>query len=275
MLESTAVHGGELIAVGTGIRVVGQLTTEAIAWMRRADRLLYILADPVAETVIRQLNPQGAESLMKLYGEGMPRLESYQAMAGRIVDCVRAGLVTCAVTYGHPGVFALPIHEAIRRVHAEGYPARILPAISAEDCLFADMEIDPARHGCQSYDATDFLLHGRTIDPTAAVVLWQIGVVGDPLYRSGGYDLSIMPLLIERLGQFYPPGHVASVYEAAVLPGAAPSIRPTPLEQLHQAALSSASTLYIPPSRAPTVDRVVCERMDALMNAGRPSSTAT
>jgi hypothetical protein len=36
----------------------------------------------------------------------------------------------------------------------------MLPAISAEDCLFADLGVDPADHGCPSYEATDFLVHG-------------------------------------------------------------------------------------------------------------------
>ena len=58
---------GSLIVVGTGIRAMGQLTTEAIAWMRRADRVLYVVADPIAEEVVRQLNPTGAESLAGFY----------------------------------------------------------------------------------------------------------------------------------------------------------------------------------------------------------------
>ena len=134
---------GSLVAVGTGIRIVGQLTIEAIAWMKRADRVLYLVADRVAEETIRALNPTGAESLSPLYAEGKPRLASYHEMVVRILSCVRSGMVTCVATYGHPGVFADPVHEAIRRTRAEGYPARMLPAISAEDCLFADMGLDP------------------------------------------------------------------------------------------------------------------------------------
>jgi hypothetical protein len=274
MKQPTGRGGGSLIVVGTGIRVVGQLTTEAIAWMRRADRLLYVVADPVAEATILRLNPTGAESLMPLYADGKPRLETYDMMASRILYCVRAGMLTCAVSYGHPGVFADPFHEAMRRARAGGYPAQMLPAISAEDCLFADMGIDPARDGCQSYDATDVLLHKRKLDPSAGVVLWQIGIVGDPQYRAGPYNLSLLPLLIKRLAKFYPPGHVAYVYEAAMLPQAAPSIRPTPLESLTLLTLTSTSTLYIPPSRLPTVDWAVQRRIEAMATAGRQRSEA-
>jgi hypothetical protein len=32
--------------------------------------------------------------------------------------------------------------------------------------------------GCQSYEATDFLVHRRKTDKSSALVLWQAGVVG-------------------------------------------------------------------------------------------------
>ncbi len=222
MWERGGPGTGSLVVVGTGIRIVGQLTTEAISWMKLADKVLYVVADPVSVATIESLNPAGSESLSTLYAEGRPRLATYEAMAERALACVRAGLLTCVVSYGHPGVLASPFHQAIRRARAEGFPARMLPAVSAEDCLFADLEIDPATHGCQSYEATDFLLHGRTIDPSAALVLWQVGLVGDPLFRNGGYDRSALPLLVERLCRFYPPDHVCQAYRGRDLPGLRP-----------------------------------------------------
>ena len=65
-----------LVIIGTGIRTVGQLTMEAVGWMQRADKLYYVVGDPVAEEVIHQLNPRGAESLSGFYGEGKPRIET-------------------------------------------------------------------------------------------------------------------------------------------------------------------------------------------------------
>ena len=55
-----------LIVVGTGIRAIGQLTTETIAWIRAADKVLYVVSDPIAEEAIKSLNPEGAESLIPL-----------------------------------------------------------------------------------------------------------------------------------------------------------------------------------------------------------------
>jgi hypothetical protein len=56
--------------VATGIHTVGHLTIEAIARMRVADAVLYVVADPIAEEVIRTLNANGARSLRGYYGEG-------------------------------------------------------------------------------------------------------------------------------------------------------------------------------------------------------------
>lgn len=263
---------GALIVVGTGIRTVGQLTTEAIAWLEKADKLLYVVGDPIGEEAIRKLNPE-AESLYGMYAEGKPRAQTYEEMVERILDCVRAGLLTCVAFYGHPGVFVYPSHESIRRARMEGFPAKMLPGISAEDCLFADLGVDPAMSGCQSYEATDFMLNRRRIDPSSSVVLWQVGVVGDWTYKRNGYDLSALPLLIERLLEMYPLGHVAFVYEAAVYPGCEPVIKPVPIERLAEAGLSAISTLYIPPAQAPSPDPLLYQRLSVATAAGTPSST--
>jgi len=253
---------GSLVVIGTGIKTVGQLTVEAIAWMQKADKLLYVVGDPVAKETITQLNPEGAESLSDLYAEGKPRIETYNQMVERVVECVRSGMLTCLACYGHPGVFVYPSHEAIRRVRSEGYSAKMLPGISAEDCLFADLGIDPAINGCQSYEATDFFVNGRKIDPTSSVILWQIGVVGDATYKKNGYDLSAFPLLLERLLQYYPANHTVYLYEAAVYPGCEPVIQSVPLYALGQAGLSASQTLYIPPAYPTTFDYAMYYRMN-------------
>ena len=255
---------GSLVAVGTGIRVVGQLTVEAIAEMKSADKLLYCVGDPVAEHVVRSMNEEGAESMYGMYAQGKPRAETYEEMIQRTLSCVRSGLRTCVALYGHPGVFAWPAHESIRLARAEGFAAKMLPAISAEDCLFADVGIDPAMGGCQSYEATDFMLNGRIIDPSSNVILWQIGVLGDWSFQKVSYDTSSMPLLMERLSQFYPQNHHAIVYEAAVYPTCEPVIRHIPLFSLPWAGVTASSTLCIPPARAASPDPYLHARFNAL-----------
>jgi uncharacterized protein YabN with tetrapyrrole methylase and pyrophosphatase domain len=255
---------GSLVVVGTGIRTVGHMTLESIAWLKQADKVLYVVGDPIAESMIKELNPDGAESLTPMYAVGKQRIQTYNEMIDRILSCVREGMLTCCACYGHPGVFVYPSHESVRRARAEGYSAKMLPGISSEDCLFADLGVDPGIQGCQSYEATDFLANGRKIDPTSSVVLWQIGVVGDATYKTTGYDVSALPLLIERLLQYYPPTHPIYLYEAAILPGCEPTIIPVTIATLGYVPLSAGYTAYIPPAYQAVGDPVIYARMNAL-----------
>ncbi|CAN0250651.1 unnamed protein product [Phaeothamnion confervicola] len=257
-------RAGSLVIVGTGIRTVGQMTTEAVAWIKRADKVLFLVGDPIAEGAIRSLNPAGAQSLADTYVADQDRTDAYGGMVDRILACLRAGDLTCAAFYGHPGVFVSPAHEAIRRARAEGFEARMLPGISAEDCLFADLGVDPGIHGCQSFEATDFVLNRRAPDPTSAVVLWQIGVFGFATHKQGEYALPAMPILIEKLERIYGPAHPMFLYDGAVLPGVQSIIRQIVAANLMTEPLSAAYTLYIPPVRAADPDMDAYNRMIAL-----------
>jgi uncharacterized protein YabN with tetrapyrrole methylase and pyrophosphatase domain len=252
--QGREARSGSLVVVGTGIKTTGQLTTEAIAWMKNADSLLYVVGDPIADAVINRLNPHGAVSLGSYYEEGQSRLYAYNAMVEHILRCVRDGDKTVAAFYGHPGVFAYPSHESLRRARLEGFPARMLPGISSEDCLFADLGVDPAVGGCQSYEATDFLLNTLAIDSSSQLVLWQIGTLGDWTYQTRQYDIRAMPLLVRKLARFYPLSHSVTVYEAPMFPGAEPMIARFPLYWLSEFPITAAMTLYVPPARGRVPD---------------------
>jgi uncharacterized protein YabN with tetrapyrrole methylase and pyrophosphatase domain len=241
------VTGGSLVVVGTGIGAA-RLTAEARAAIEGADEVLHLIPDPVSVRLVEQLNPH-SRSLGDCYVEGEHRRAAYARMVEAILERVRGGVRVCAAFYGHPGVFSLPPHEAVRRARDEGFEAEMLPGISAEDCLFADLGVDPAEAGCQSYEATRFLERRPAIEPRAALVLWQIGVVGSA-HHSAQPLAPRLGELVAHLGELYPDGHEVVVYEASSFPGVAPLIRPTPLAAL-AAAVTPASTLYVPPLEQP------------------------
>jgi hypothetical protein len=272
--KSNGKQKGSLVVVGTGIRTVGHLTIEAVAWIKQADKVLYVVGDPVAELMLKELNPQGAESMTGMYAEGKPRIDTYNEMIERTLECLRAGLITCMACYGHPGVFVYPTHESIRRARAEGFSAKMLPGISSEDCLFADLGVDPGIGGCQSYEATDFMINNRVIDPTSSVVLWQIGVVGDATFKTSNYDLSAMPLLVERLLAIYPASHVMYLYQAAIFHGCDPIIQPIVAQELTTRPMSAGYTLYIPPAYPSRSDPTMYYRMNAMIASNKATSGA-
>jgi len=253
------VPSGSLTVVGTGIQAAGHLTAESRLAVEQADETLYLVNDAVTATWIERANPN-ARSLTPYYENGKDRLEIYGAIVEEIVSRVRQGVDVCAVLYGHPGVFAWPGHESIRRLRADGFRARMLPGISTEDCLVADLGIDPALTGCQSYEATDFLVRRRTIDTGALLILWQVGLVGewhfDPEPRMQG-----LPLLVERLLELYPAEHETILYEASPFPTAEPIVQRQPLSGVEDAEVSPVVTMVVPPREEPEFDREMLERV--------------
>jgi len=240
---------GSLTVVGTGIQT-GQLTFAARNAIQEADKLLYFVTEPIARGYLQAMNPN-AESLAPLYEDGKERFVTYMQMVERILDEAKRGLRVCAAFYGHPGVFVIPAHEAIARAREAGIPAKMLPGISAEDCLFADLGIDPALPGCQSFEATDFLVHGRQADVTASLVLWQIGAIGVQTCEVRDYAPRNLDVLAEYLSGFYGPDHRVIVYEASVYPDFECKAELTALRALPQASVSRMSTLYVPPASIP------------------------
>jgi hypothetical protein len=208
---------------------------------------------------IERLNAN-TRSLHGHYRPGLVRTDTYNAIAEDILAAVRRGGKICVAFYGHPGVFAQPAHDAIRLAREEGYNARMLPAVSAEDCLFADLGVDPGATGCQSYEATDFLIRQRKIDTSAALVLWQVGVVGNLTFAPEG-DSSRLPVLVDCLCTLYPPEHEVVLYEASPFPACGPIVDRLPLADVASANASPASTLYVPPLSARSVDREMVIRL--------------
>jgi Tetrapyrrole (Corrin/Porphyrin) Methylases len=236
------------------------VTPEAAEAIEHADEVLYLVAHRFAAEWLERANPQ-SRSLHALYAPGKHRAETYAEIVDELLDPVRAGRDVCAVLYGHPGVFAYPGHEAVRRARAEGFRARMLPAVSALDCLVADLGIDPGATGLQSYEATEFVVHRRRPDTAATLVLWQIGVIGEL-----GYALEPsrdkLRVLVECLRRSYPADHETIVYEASPYPLVAdPFVLRLPLEALPDAEVPLLATLVVPHARKPRRDRAAMTRL--------------
>lgn len=209
---------GRLVVIGSGIKAVSHFTLEAQAHIQQADIVIYAAADPVTEIWIEEQNPNTFD-LYQYYADDKSRIITYVQMIERILFEVRAGKYVCALFYGHPGVFVTPSHNAIAMARREGYDAVMLPAVSAEDCLYADLGVDPSVPGLQIYEATDFLLRKRRIDTTANFVLWQVGCIGDLGFKFSGYDNDKFGILIDYLEEIYGGDHPAINYVANMFAG--------------------------------------------------------
>lgn len=238
---------GELVIVGTGISVAGQMTLAAKSHIENADIVFMGIMNKVGEHAVKALNPN-CVSLDDLYEEGKSRALTYEQMADRIVQAVVEGNKVCAAFYGHAGVFVTPSHDAIRKVRALGLSATMLPGISAEDCLIADLGIDPSQYGCQSYEATQFLFRDYRIDPYMTQIIWQIGLAGEATLKvlTSEHNKPGLVLLTEILLEQYPEDHELIIYEAATLPICEPKIQKIQLSDLMHAPTTLISTLVVP-----------------------------
>jgi precorrin-3B methylase len=251
-----------LVVVGTGIQAGGQTTLAAQRAIQAADRVLFAVVDPLTVAWVRSLNA-GAESLPYPMDD-TPRRQTYLEMVERILEPLRQGLRVCAVFYGHPGVLTLPAHEAVARARREGFRARMLPGVSALDCLIADLGVDPGRDGCQMYEATDFLIRGRGFDARTPLVLWQVGFIGNLGFfdeRDSAGRAAGLAILAEVLMQRHAPDHEVVIYEAAVLATDAPRMERVALAALGQARVTDLSTLYVPPAAPAALDREMVARL--------------
>ena len=255
---------GSLTIVGTGISIGGHLTPEARAAFAHAEEARYLVGDPVAVSVLEELNPR-AKSLHTLYETGRDRLRAYEAMVEELLEPVRGGRNVCGAFYGHPSLFVYPGLEALRIARDEGFDTRMLPGISSLDCLWCDLGIDPAIDGCQIYHATDFVLQRRQPDTAATLVLLQINVIAQPAQLDKP-DWSRLPVLVDYLAEFYSADHEVIGYEASPYPIMAPIVERVALAGLAGARLSPGMTLVVPPATAGIADPEMARRLE--MDAG-------
>jgi precorrin-6B methylase 1 len=241
---------GRLVVVGSGIKSISQFTLEAVAHIEQADVVFYAVADPATERFIETKNPNSVD-LYPLYDDDKPRRNTYTQMAEVMLREVRQGHNVVGVFYGHPGVFVNPSHRAIAIARDEGFEAFMLPGVSAQDVLYADLGIDPSRPGCQTVEATDILIRERPLLTESHVIIFQVGSVGDMRFNFNGFENQHFPVLVDRLTSEYGEQHTLTHYIAAQFPGVEPIIERLTIAQLRQPEIAKRitgiSTFYLPP----------------------------
>lgn len=239
---------GSLVNVGLGMTLGSHITPLSRNFIEQADVVFVAASNQLVEEWVKTMNEQ-VVSLQNLYAEGKSRKQTYQEMNELIMEQVRAGKKVVGAFYGHPGVFALTPHQTIQMAREEGYKAHMEPGVSAEDCLYADLGIDPGTYGIAHFEANNFMFNNTVFDPSAYLVLWQIGIAGDRSLKVFSTSTQAKQLLVDMLLQSYPENHAVIIYECAVLPIEKPKIMHVALKDLAAAELLMKSTLVIPPCR--------------------------
>jgi Tetrapyrrole (Corrin/Porphyrin) Methylases len=254
---------GSLVCAGLGMMLGAHIAPRARGYIEQADIVFAGVSDPLVELWLQDMH-HDVRSLQPLYAEGKSRQATYLEMVDAMLAPVRAGRRVCGVFYGHPGVFAQAPHAAIAQARSEGFAAHMEPGISAEDCLYADLGIDPGTFGCQHYEASQFMFYQRCINPSAYLVLWQVGVAGDRSLARFATGPAYRQLLVDLLAADYPLAHEVIAYEAATLPITTPRIGRMPLSDLVNADLHLHTTLVVPPARPMQRDQAMLDQIAAL-----------
>jgi precorrin-3B methylase len=253
---------GSIVCVGTGMTLGAHMSPICRSHIEQAD-VVFCSAHPVMEIWLTEMNAD-IRSLQYLYKEGKDRRTTYIEMVEVMMAEVRAGKKVVAAFYGHPGVFAWSPHKVIEEAKAQGYSAHMEPGISAEDCLYADLGVDPGKFGSQNFEASQFMFYQRNIDPSAYLILWQIGIAGDRSIKRFHTATAYRQLLTEMLNEYYPPEHMVALYECPTLSIDKARIDWIELKDFANAEVSLITTMLIPPSRKMLKNQQILDRLAEL-----------
>ncbi|KAG8720616.1 hypothetical protein FRC08_018689 [Ceratobasidium sp. 394] len=238
---------GTLIIAGSGISSIAHMTLETVSHLKLADKVFYLVSDPVTEAFIQE-NNKNTVDLGVYYGKSKHRYQTYIEMAEVILREVRAGHNVFCIFYGHPGVCMTSAHRALTLARQEGYAARMLPGISSIDYMIADLEFEPGHNGCMVHQATDLLARNRRLNPSVHNIILQPSIVGAATLEK---ERSKFQLLVDHLARDFGPDHKVVHYVGAALPQSSSAMVVFTIEDLRNEEVAdrigNASTLYIPP----------------------------
>ncbi|WP_417680151.1 hypothetical protein [Roseibium sp.] len=241
----------EVSVFGLGLAYYTDLTNHCIETVRISERVLILASDTGTVDFIKSINPN-VENIYRFYREDVPRNKIYDEICEHIIGVIDESISVSILIYGHPTIYVNPIVQFLERCPRDKATVSVYPGCSAEDWLFAALEIDPSFHGWISYEATNFVLFDRLADSSTYLVLWQIGALGILTYKYKDIDIQEnLRTLRECLEKTYSPTAQCVAFEAS--PYVAIDHRKDffNLKDLEQQTFTKRSTLLIMPEKKP------------------------
>lgn len=255
----------DIYMVGLGILNVDQITKETEHVLRHSQEVLFVDTGIATRRYLESLCPRVTPLYETSYRESECRLASYDHMAVRVIEAAFHHRPITFAMGGHPVVGAeapFLIHEMARLLKLE---VQTLPAVSAMDCLFAELMLDPCLAGLQTFEATDLLLRQYPLQADVPALIWQVGAVETRLHTLRPSTPARFERFQRHLLRYYPANHQLVAYYAT----------PHPLMRSQQLTFSIAElgnfakqlhvgfTLFIPPvGSRPIVDQDLRDKLD-------------
>lgn len=237
--------------IGSGIQTYSHITKLFDGVVRKIPVVLYSLNDPLSKEYIKNLNVDAYDLDDIYFSDSIEnRIDIYAAIADKVIGCANKGDDVVYVDYGHPLFFNKIVELIIKKAEEGGIATKVYPAISAEDCLFADLKISPCDRGWMSFDASNFLNKEIPIYTYSHLILWQVGMINfhkkisnmdtekaaDGLYS-----------LLEKLSMSYGKSHNVILYEASLSPLKPSVIIEKRIKEIDISHTSTLTTMYVPP----------------------------
>jgi len=254
----------DIYILGLGILNVDQVTREAERALRRSNEVLYLDTGVATQAWLESLCPQVTPLFGSSYAEGGARLQGYHHMAAKVLEAALSHPPVSFALQGHPVVGATAPGLVARAAEVLGLEVEVLPGISAMDCLFAELMLDPVVDGLQIFEATDLLLRRRPLQADVPALIWQVGAVESCLYTARTSRPERFARLRSYLLEYYPPEHRVIAVHAATHPLSATERHEFAVGEIEAQAhlLHAGVTLFVPAlGRRPIVDTVLLEKL--------------
>jgi hypothetical protein len=262
----------DIYIAGLGVLNIDQITRETERVIRRSNEVLYVDTGVATRPYLESLCPRATSLFETCYEETGHRLNAYHHMAARVLDAALGHPPVTFAMHGHPIVGAYTPFLIRDMANLLGLQVLVLPGISAMDCLFAELMVDPCVTGMQMYEATDLLLRRRPLQPDVPALIWQIGCVETTLHTMRISKPARFERLRSHLLRFYPPQHEVSAVYSTPHPLMPSTVRLFALRDICDYAhlLHSGFTLFIPSAiERPIEDQELLRRIDSVEHLRR------
>lgn len=258
--------------LGLGVLNIDQITPQTERAIRRSNEVLYVDTGIATRSYLEGLCPRVTSLFETSYRDTGPRLNAYHHMAARVLEAALDHPPVTFAMHGHPIVGAYAPFLIRDMAGLLGLETAVLPGVSAMDCLFAELMVDPCVSGMQMYEATDLLLRRRPLQPDVPALIWQIGCVETSLHSMRVSKPVRFERLRSHLLQFYLAGHVVSAVYSAPHPLMPSTVHRFALVDMCEQAhlMHTGFTLFIPPAKArPIEDLELLSQLDSVEHLGR------
>jgi hypothetical protein len=231
-----------------------QVTQETEDALHACCKVYYLHPDRYVLDYLRRFNLEVVD-LSALYEVRRPRLPVYEAMADLVLQAARERPPVALAVYGHPMMFVAPSRMIRDQASQLGMRVKVLPGISALDCLMIDLDFDPGVEGLVMYEANHALLYHPPLNPTVPCLLWQAGALETGLFAPWASRPQRFIRLQEYLLRFYPAEHRVALATSALNPLVDPELIWVAIKDIPDmhASFTSLTTLFIPAASKPVV----------------------